>query len=88
MPDIDIGWGVLHYQDHPELLARIVGTELMLKCIDARLHHERRALLPRIQAATLILALKDDVSTPPHCSEELAALIPGSILRPRGETSL
>lgn len=65
----------------PDLVAKFVGVDVMLERIDACLHHERRASLPRIQAPTLVLGLEDDVSTPPHCSEELAGLIPGSTLR-------
>ena len=65
----------------PELLDKFVGSDVMLNRIDACLDHERRTSLPHIKAPTLVLALEDDVSTPPHCSEELARLIPGSILQ-------
>lgn len=65
----------------PSLVSGFVGTTVMLRRIDACLDHERRASLPSITAPTLVLGLKDDVSTPPHCSEELAALIPGAALR-------
>ena len=65
----------------PLLLADFVGTPTMLRRMDACLAHERRSSLPRIKAATLVLGLDDDASTPPHCSEELAALIPGAALR-------
>lgn len=65
----------------PALLANFVGTPTMLRRIDACLAHERRSSLSRIIAPTLVFGLDDDASTPPHCSEELAALIPRAGLR-------
>lgn len=65
----------------PDLVANFVGEDVMLQRIDACLDHERRSSLARIQARTLVLGLRDDVSTPEHCSEELASLIPGAVLR-------
>ncbi len=65
----------------PAMLANFVGAPTMLRRIDACLAHERRSSLPRITAPTLVLGLNDDASTPPHCSEELAALIPRAGLR-------
>ena len=65
----------------PAALAGFVGVDAMLQRIDACLAHERRTSLPRIAAPTLVLGLDDDASTPSHCSEELAALIPGAKLQ-------
>lgn len=65
----------------PGLLATFVGTDTMLQRIEACLRHERRASLQRIRAPTLVLGLEDDISTPPHCSEELADRINGATLQ-------
>lgn len=65
----------------PDLLANFVGTAVMLQRIDACLNHERRDTLARIRAPTLVLAVEDDVSTPVHCSEQLAAGIPRARLQ-------
>lgn len=65
----------------PALIAGFVGTRTMLARIDACLAHDRRASLPGIGAPTLVLGMADDGSTPPHCSEDLMAHIPGSVLR-------
>jgi aminoacrylate hydrolase len=55
--------------------AAFPGTDIMLRRIDACLAHDRRSSLQRIQAPTLVLGLQDDMSTPAHCSTELAGLI-------------
>lgn len=55
--------------------AAFPGIEVMLRRIDACLTHDRRSSLARIQAPTLVLGLQDDMSTPAHCSTELAELI-------------
>ncbi len=65
----------------PGLRSGFIGVDPMLQRIDACLRHERRASLPLIRAATLVLGLDDDVSTPPHCSVELAELIDGAVLK-------
>lgn len=56
------------------------GTDVMLRRMQACLAHDRRASLGRITAPTLVLGLRDDMSTPAYCSEELAAGIPGAAL--------
>lgn len=55
--------------------AAFPGTALMLRRIDACLAHDRRSTLDHIKAPTLVLGLQDDMSTPAHCSTELAGLI-------------
>ncbi len=64
----------------PSLVANFVGTDTMLRRMDACLAHERRATLSAITAPTLVLGLQDDFSTPPHCSQELAASIANATL--------
>ncbi|HEX8594516.1 MAG TPA: alpha/beta fold hydrolase [Pseudomonas sp.] len=61
--------------------AAFPGTEIMLRRIDACLAHDRRASIGGIIAPTLVLGLQDDMSTPPHCSEEIAACIRRSRLK-------
>ena len=65
----------------PAQIAGFVGTPTMLRRIDACLAHDRRSSLSHIGAPTLVLGLADDASTPAHCSEEIAATIPGAVLR-------
>jgi aminoacrylate hydrolase len=66
--------------------AAFPGTEVMLRRIDACLAHDRRASIEQITAPTLVLGLQDDMSTPAHCSEEIAERIRQSqlILLPYG----
>ncbi|HEX8544326.1 MAG TPA: alpha/beta fold hydrolase [Pseudomonas sp.] len=61
--------------------AAFPGTDVMLRRIDACLAHDRRASIGQIAAPTLVLGLQDDMSTPSHCSEEIAALIGHSQLK-------
>ncbi|NDH55001.1 MAG: alpha/beta fold hydrolase [Betaproteobacteria bacterium] len=61
-------------------VASFPGTDKMVRRMDACLAHDRRATLPHIAAATLVLGLQDDMSTPAHCSQELAATIPNARL--------
>ncbi len=65
----------------PSQIADFVGIPAMQRRIDACLAHDRRSSLARIGAPTLVLGLADDASTPPQCSEEIAAAIPGAICR-------
>ena len=64
----------------PEAIAAFPGVEIMQRRMDACLNHDRRASLGRITAPCLVLGLQDDMSTPIHCSQELAASIPGARL--------
>jgi aminoacrylate hydrolase len=64
----------------PAALAAFPGVDVMLRRMDACLAHDRRATLGRIAAPCLVLGMRDDMSTPSYCSEELAALIPGARL--------
>jgi aminoacrylate hydrolase len=61
--------------------AAFPGMEVMLRRIDACLAHDCRASLGGISAPTLVLGMLDDMSTPAHCSEEIAALITHSRLK-------
>mgnify|MGYP000031662940 CR=1 FL=1 len=67
-----------------EILAtmRAVGPDAAVaqnRAIMARGDH--RAALARLNMPVLVLCGKDDLVTPPECSEELAALIPGAQLK-------
>jgi pimeloyl-ACP methyl ester carboxylesterase len=67
-----------------EILAamRPVGPDAAIaqnRAIMARSDH--RAALARLDMPVLVLCGKDDLVTPPECSEELAALIPGAQLK-------
>lgn len=64
----------------PAALDAFPGKEIMLRRMEACLSHDRRLALGHITAPTLVLGLLDDMSTPAHCSEELAARIPGARL--------
>lgn len=48
--------------------------------IDSCIAFDRWNELPRITSRTLVLCARDDVSTPPNLSEELARRIPGATL--------
>ena len=61
---------------------RAVGPNAAIaqnRAIMARGDH--RAALARLNMPVLVLCGKDDLVTPPECSEELAALIPGAQLK-------
>ncbi len=64
----------------PAAIAAFPGVEKMQRRMDACLNHDRRASLGRITAPCMVLGLQDDMSTPIHCSQELAAAIPGARL--------
>lgn len=64
----------------PVSLAKFPGVPAMLGRMDACLAHDMRAKLARIAAPTLVLGLQDDMSTPAHCSAELATAIHGARL--------
>jgi aminoacrylate hydrolase len=67
-----------------DLAAAIGGstTETILEArIEAVVSFDGRAYLPEIKAPTLVLVAKDDVLTPPLCSEEIASSIPGATLQ-------
>ena len=64
----------------PAAIDSFPGIATMLARMDACLAHDLRATLARIGAPTLVLGLQDDMSTPAHCSAELAAAIPGARL--------
>jgi aminoacrylate hydrolase len=57
------------------------GIEVMLRRIDACLAHDLRARLNQIVAPTLVLGLQDDMSTPAHCSVEIAERIGNARLK-------
>lgn len=57
-------------------------TETILDArIEAVVSFNGLGYLPKISAPTLVLVAKDDILTPPLCSEELARLIPGATLQ-------
>lgn len=64
----------------PAAMAAFAGVATMQRRMDACLAHDLRGALHRIAAPTLVLGLQDDMSTPAHCSAELAATIPGARL--------
>ena len=52
--------------------------EVMAARIDMILQHDVHDRLPLIDTPTLVLVGSADVCTPPHCSRELAGVIPGA----------
>ena len=54
--------------------------EIALSRIDAIVRFDRRAGLARIKTPTLVICAKDDMVTPAHLSEEIAAAVPGAKL--------
>ena len=66
------------------LVAAFIATspplEVMAGRIDMLLAFDRRARMADIAVPTLVLCAEDDFLTPMHCSEELAAGIPGARL--------
>ena len=56
------------------------SAEIITSRMQAVLDFDREADLPRIQQPTLVTCAKDDIITPPHYSETLAARIPGATL--------
>ncbi len=64
----------------PASVAAFPGVAVMLRRMQACLDHNRRASLGKIIAPTLVLGMRDDMSTPAFCSEELAAAIPDAQL--------
>ena len=64
----------------PSAIAAFPGTDIMLARMEACLAHDRRGSLGSIKAPCLVLGLEDDMSTPAHCSHELAGAIPGARL--------
>ena len=71
-----------------ERLQRLIATfittsppaEVLAARIDMLLAFDRRARIGEIAVPTLVLCAEDDFLTPMHCSEELAAAIPGARL--------
>lgn len=53
-------------------------TETILSRIDALLAFDSRPYVSRIEAPTMVIGADDDVVTPPHLSENLAALLPAA----------
>lgn len=51
------------------------GTEVMLRRMEACLAHDQRHNLQKISAPTLVIGVHDDMSTPAHCSAEIANAI-------------
>ncbi|WP_430244218.1 alpha/beta fold hydrolase [Neorhizobium sp. DAR64861/K0K2] len=67
-----------------DMAAAIAGstTETILDArIEAVISFNGLSYLPKISAPTLVLVAKDDILTPPLCSEELARNIPGATLQ-------
>ncbi|MEK6709794.1 MAG: alpha/beta fold hydrolase [Nitrospinota bacterium] len=56
-------------------------AEVMAERIDCIIAHDEWDRLGRIRAPVLVLVARDDVTTPPYYSEQLARLIPGAQLR-------
>jgi len=55
-------------------------AEVLASRIDAIMRFDRRARLGEIRCPTLVVVAADDMLTPLHYSEELAARIPGAQL--------
>ncbi|WP_430246149.1 alpha/beta fold hydrolase [Neorhizobium sp. DAR64861/K0K2] len=67
-----------------DMAAAVAGstTETILGArIEAVVDFDGLGYLPQISAPTLVLVAKDDILTPPLCSEELARNIPGATLQ-------
>jgi len=56
------------------------SAEIITSRMQAVLDFDREAQLPRIKQPTLVVCARDDIITPPHYSEALAARIPGATL--------
>jgi aminoacrylate hydrolase len=74
---------------NPDALASIIKlfndtsppADVMAARIDMIVAFDRRGTTPSITAPTLVICARDDILTPPHLSEELAALIPDAQLK-------
>jgi aminoacrylate hydrolase len=61
-------------------LANPPDLDIAVARIDAIVKFDRRTALDRIKTPTLVIVAKDDMVTPLHLSEEIAAKIPGAKL--------
>ena len=72
-PDVVTAW-VEKATSHPG------DPEIMRQRIDMIMAHDQRHRLGEVGVPTLVIVGDEDICTPPHASEELARLIPGSRL--------
>ncbi|MBI4252461.1 MAG: alpha/beta fold hydrolase [Candidatus Tectomicrobia bacterium] len=68
-----------------ENLAGTPPAEIMAERIDCIMAHDEWDRLGEVRAPVLVLVARDDATTPPYYSEQLARLIPGAELRVLGD---
>jgi aminoacrylate hydrolase len=77
-------WISAHPTEFEAAVARLAGAisspAIVVARIRALLAFDRRAELRRVAHPTLVMGVRDDAITPFHCSQEMAALIPGARL--------